>query len=125
MKHTRTALILAAGSLVFVPMPAAAQSADDIRCVLVSNFFMRSGKEEKAKRIAEAAAYFYLGRVDHFPPAQLRSALARERKALAATPPAALGPAMNNCARTMAMSGKNFDTLLQPPGGIGATPPLK
>lgn len=110
----------AAALLVVAGAPVAAQSASDVRCVLVSNVFMNApGQDAKAKRIAEAAAYYYLGRLDRFPPAQLRAALATERKALT---PAMLAQTMNGCARTMAASGKGFDGLLRPPGAVAGKP---
>jgi hypothetical protein len=55
---------------------ATAQSASDARCIVLSSVFSRTGKDAQAKQLAEAAMYFYLGRVSpSASPAQLKAQL--------------------------------------------------
>jgi hypothetical protein len=42
---------------------AAAQSATDARCILLSNVFAQQAKDANAQKAAEASLYFYLGRI--------------------------------------------------------------
>ena len=67
---------LAAIALIAPAAAAPAQSATDARCIVLSNVFSKEGKDEPAKRLAEASLYFYLGRLNTVPTAgQLKTAL--------------------------------------------------
>ena len=73
MKLTK---ILAAAALIAPVTAASAQSANDARCIVLSNVFAREGKDANAKQLAEASLYFYLGRLTTVPTAaQLKTAL--------------------------------------------------
>ena len=91
--------LLAAGLLAFTAAPASAQSPSDVRCLLVSNFFAKVSKDEKARRRAENASYFYLGRsAGRFNDAQLKAALDAEQKSLKSSN---AGPLMAACSQYM------------------------
>ncbi len=95
---------MATASIAVVAAPASAQPTNDVRCLLASNFFMKAAKDEKVRRLAEAAMYFYLGRIQgRLNATQLKAALAREQKALNA---ANAGPTMNNCTKNMQVSAE-------------------
>ena len=52
MKLTK---ILAAAALIAPVTAASAQSANDARCIVLSNVFAREGKDANAKQLAEAS----------------------------------------------------------------------
>lgn len=73
MKLTK---ILAAAALIAPAAAASAQSANDARCIVLSNVFAREAKDAPAKQLAEASLYFYLGRLATVPTAaQFKTAL--------------------------------------------------
>ena len=43
--------------------PAAAQATSDVKCLMASNLFSKAAKDPKARTVAEAAKFFYLGRL--------------------------------------------------------------
>ena len=83
--------------IAVVPAAVLAQTADDdARCLIVSSTFARTAKDPKAQQVAQAAAAFYLGRIDgRYPAATLRAAIAAQGKQL--TPATAPG-VMERCA---------------------------
>lgn len=71
MNPTRIAIGVA---LLLSGAAAHAQTATDAGCILVSNVFAQQSKDPKAQKLAEAAMYFYLGRIgDRETPAQLKA----------------------------------------------------
>jgi hypothetical protein len=105
----RSLLLMAAVSLSFAAAPAAAQGQADVRCLMLSNFFAKSGQGEQVKKVAEAAKYYYLGRVHgQFSDKQLAAALVAQQKALKG---AHAGQAMQACARQMLSSAARVETL--------------
>lgn len=93
-------LRLAIGTfLLVVGGAASAQSATDARCLLLSNAFANGAKDENAKKAAEAAGYFYLGRIsEHATVAQLKPVLEREAKSIS---DATAGPQMQACVKAI------------------------
>ena len=84
-----TALLASGGA-------ASAQSASDAQCIVLSNAYAGQAKDAKAKEIAEAALYFYLGRVgSQTTVAQLKAQLDAQAKTITQ---ANDGPAMGKCA---------------------------
>jgi hypothetical protein len=84
-----TALLTTAGA-------ATAQTASDAQCIVVSNAFASQAKDAKAQKIAEAAVYFYLGRIGtQMTSAQLKTLLEAQSKTLTQ---ANAGPTMQKCA---------------------------
>src|SRR3569833_1933919 len=50
-------------ALLATSAAAAAQSATDVCCIILSNVFAQQAKEPNAQKAAEASMYFYLGRI--------------------------------------------------------------
>ena len=90
--------------------PAAADAANDVRCILASNIFVKAAKDESMRKVAADAAFFYLGRMDRYNSAQLRAVIVQQRKTISTEN---AGAVMNACARNMANAGKAFDSLTQ------------
>lgn len=75
---------------------AAAQTASDAQCIVVSNAFAAQAKDPKAQKIAEASMYFYLGRISNTMTApQLKALLDAQTKTLNQQN---AGPTMTKCA---------------------------
>jgi hypothetical protein len=90
--------LLVAGGLAAAPAPAAAQSAD-VKCLLVSNLYSKAAKEPKARQVAEAAKFFYLGRVHgRLGEPQLKAQMQALQKVITAKNS---GSTMTTCARGM------------------------
>ena len=60
MNFIRIAL---AGTLLLAGTAATAQTVNDAQCIILSNVFAKESKEPQQQKAAEAAVYFYLGRV--------------------------------------------------------------
>lgn len=110
MKLVRLATTIAAGAFALASVPAAAQSTNDVRCLVVSTVFTNMTKDENLKRTAQLSSAFYLGRLDRFSTTQLKTAVDREKKALNGVQ---LGPIMNGCAQALVTSGKMINGVLQ------------
>ena len=93
-----TLKIALATALLATGGAAAAQTASDAQCIVLSNAFAGQAKDAQAKELAEASLYFYLGRVGNMTAAQLKTLLDAQTKTLTQ---AAAGPAMNKCAATI------------------------
>lgn len=71
----------------------------NIRCLMLSNLYVNSAKDDQGRKAAQATRLFYLGRVDDgLTEAQLESTMLAEGKAIT---PATAGDEMNKCARTL------------------------
>ena len=109
-----TALLASGGAAV-------AQSATDAGCILVSNAFAQQSKDPQAQKLAEAAMYFYLGRIgDRETPAQLKALFDAQAKTIT---DATASTMMNACV-------KNFQAKMEMMQGIAAqskpsAPPAK
>jgi len=94
MKSTPLAV---AAALLMASTAAAAQSANDARCILLANAFAGDAKDAKQQKIAEDTLYFYLGRIAGQPTAaQMKAALDEQGKTLT---DANAGPLMNDCVK--------------------------
>ena len=87
--------ILLATALLATGGAAAAQTASDAQCLVLSNAYAGQAKDAEAKEIAEASLYFYLGRVGNMTAAQLKTLLDAQAKTITQ---ATAGPAMSKCA---------------------------
>lgn len=84
-------------SLLASSAAATAQSATEARCIVLANVFTNQGKDENAKRLAEAPLYFYLGRMAGQPTAaQFKAALDAQAKTLT---DATAGQLMGDCVK--------------------------
>ena len=118
----KTVTIAIAAALLVTSGGAAAQSASDAQCLILSNAFAKSAKEDQQKKAAEASMYFYLGRISEgTTPTQLKALLEAQAKAISDKTAAA---AMNNCVKTV--EGKiNLIESVSKPAEQPATPPKK
>lgn len=97
------ALAIAASS------PAAAQATSDVRCLMASNLFSAAAKDPKARKLAEAGKYFFLGRVSaRLNEQQLRAQMVAQAKTITPTNAANV---MNACARQMKSGAAMVDRV--------------
>jgi hypothetical protein len=93
-----------AAALLATSGAAAAQSANDARCILLASAFAKQDKDQNAQKLAEATFYFYLGRIaSQETGTQLKTLFAAQAKTLT---DANSGEGMNNCV-------KDFQTKIQ------------
>ena len=105
----RSTLIVLAAILGSIAGPAASQAADDVQCLMVSNFFAKSASDANARKVAEATTYYFLGRVaGRMSESQLRASLASQQNALKR---ANMSLLMQRCARTVRVSAEQVQTL--------------
>ena len=96
MKFHRIAIALA---LLLSGGAAAAQSAGDGQCLILSNVFAKNAKDPNAQKAAEAALYFYLGRIsEHATGPQLKTLLDAQGKTIT---DANAGGLMNACLQAL------------------------
>ena len=96
MKASYVAL---AAALLATGGAASAQTASDAQCIVVSNAYAGQAKNPEAQKVAEAAVYFYLGRISNsMTAAQLKALLDSQIKTLTQ---ANAGPTMQKCAATI------------------------
>lgn len=89
----------AAALALAIGTPAAAQPTTDVKCLMASNLFSKAAKDPKARTVAEAAKYFYLGRVSgRLNEQQLRAQMQVQAKTITK---ANAGNVMNACTRQM------------------------
>jgi hypothetical protein len=80
MNATRTFI---AAALLMTSGAAAAQSATDAQCFILSNAFTSQAKEADQQKAGEAAIYFYLGRIrDTMTGPQLKALLDTQAKTI-------------------------------------------
>ena len=92
MKALNTAL---AAALLATGGAASAQSSTDVQCIVVANAFANQAKDANAQKVAEAAVFFYLGRLGNLTSAQLKAQLDAQTKTLNNQN---AGPTMQKCA---------------------------
>jgi len=124
MNFIRIAL---AGTLLLAGPAATAQTVNDAQCIILSNVFAKESKEPQQQKAAEAAVYFYLGRVrDGTTSAQLKALFDQASKPLT---DATIGPKMNDCVKSIQTKVNLLQSLApaQPAGAKPATttPPQK
>jgi hypothetical protein len=109
MKFSMSMICRAACLSLLVGSTASAQPAhNDVQCLLVSNLFAKNGKEPKSKTVGQAAAFFYLGRIDgQMSGDQLKAAVREQQKSVNATNAAAI---MARCARRMELGAKSIQS---------------
>src|ERR1044072_9872918 len=80
-----------------ISTPAAAQATTDVKCLMASHLFSKAAKDPKARTVAEAAKFFYLGRVSgRLNEQQLRAQMQAQAKIITK---ANAGNVMNACTR--------------------------
>ena len=105
----RAAFVVAATAMA--APPASAQAVNDVRCLLVSNLFARAAKDPKAKAVAEASKYYYLGKLQgRVSPAQLKAQAIAQAKTVNAKD---AGPFMNACAKQLQTTVQTTEAALK------------
>ena len=105
--------ITLAAALLATSGAASAQSANDARCILLSSAFAKQNKDANAQKLAEAAFYFYLGRIGaSATPAQLKALFDQQAKTLSDT---TAGGLMNACAKEFQSKVELINSLAGPP----------
>ena len=87
--------IALAGALLATGGAASAQSTTDVQCIVVANAFASQAKDANAQKVAEAAVFFYLGRIGNLTSAQLKAQLDAQTRTLNQQN---AGPTMQKCA---------------------------
>ena len=88
-----------AGTLLAASAPAAAQSVNDVQCIILGNLFANQGKDAQQQKVAGLAVYFYLGRVkDSMTSAQLKALMESSGKGIT---DANAGPKMTECVKAI------------------------
>ncbi|QIK79099.1 hypothetical protein G7077_09520 [Sphingomonas piscis] len=89
--------------------PVKGPPVNDVRCLVLSYTFGLKANNEAAKKVAQSAAIFYLGRIDgRFTSTQLRAAVARERRLIT---PQSAGSLMQECAGKMQASAQILKSI--------------
>jgi hypothetical protein len=115
MKSLRIAL---AATLLTTGAAASAQSASDARCILLSGIYAKENQDANAQKIAEAAFYFYLGRIGpQVTATQLKTLLDAQAKGLT---DATAGGLMNACAKEFQSRVQLVNSLATPPPAAAA-----
>ena len=91
----KTLNIALAAALLATGGAASAQAVNDIQCIVVANAFASQAKDANAQKVAEAAVFFYLGRIGNLTSAQLKTQLDAQTKTLNQQN---AGPTMQRCA---------------------------
>jgi len=112
--------IALAGALLATGGAASAQTASDAQCIVVANAYAGQATDANAKKIAEAAVYFYLGRISNsMTGPQLKALLDAQVKTLTAqTAPGV----MNNCASAIQTKVNLLQSISGAPAKPAATP---
>lgn len=88
-----------AAALLMSGTAAAAQSASDAQCFILSNLFAAQSKDAQQQKAAEASLYFYLGRIGSNATAtQVKTLFDAQAKTITETNAATL---MNGCIKTL------------------------
>jgi hypothetical protein len=88
--------IAIAAALLATGGTAAAQTATEARCIILSNAFAKQAKDANAQKLAEASLYFYLGRIAGQPTtAQMKAVMDQQAKTITQ---ANAGTLMQDCA---------------------------
>jgi len=110
-----------AAVLLLAGTAASAQTETDAQCLILSNIFAKQAKEAPQQKAAEAAVYFYMGRVrTGITAAQMKALLETASKPIT---DANAGPKMNDCLKTLQATGQLLQSIAPPPETAPATAP--
>ncbi|HLO19101.1 MAG TPA: hypothetical protein VK192_01240 [Sphingomicrobium sp.] len=108
----KTIHIALAAALVVTGGAAAAQTASDAQCILVSNAFANGSKDANQQKTAEASLYFYLGRIgNQMTGSQLKALLDQQAKTLTDQN---AGATMNKCVQAIQTKVQLLQSLSKP-----------
>jgi hypothetical protein len=105
----KTLRIAVAAALLLTSGSAFAQSASDVRCLILSNALASQGKDENDKKVGQSSFYFYLGRLGaNATAAQLKALADQEGKSITE---ATANKMMNDCADGVAAKVQMVQSL--------------
>jgi hypothetical protein len=117
-----TRRIAIAAALLATGGTAAAQTATEARCIILSNVFAKDAKDATAQKLAEASLYFYLGRIAGQPTAaQMKAVMDQQAKTITQ---ANAGTLMQDCILPVEAKVSLLESL-NAPAPAPATPPKK
>ena len=101
--------ITLAAALLTTSGAAAAQSANDARCIILANAFAGQSKDANQQKLAEDSLYFYLGRINGQPTtAQMKAVMDAQAKTLT---DANAGTLMGECVKAVQAKVQLLQTL--------------
>src|SRR5437764_1536406 len=104
--------IALAAALLLPGAPAGAQTASDVRCLILSNVFAQKAAEPDVQKVAQASFYFYLGRVaDRVTAPQLKALFDDQSKTINDD---SAGAMMKNCVQKLKSRASQCHSLSQP-----------
>lgn len=117
-----TSLAIAAQSVPAYAVPASPAGSRDVRCLMLSNLFSKTGPAAQARESARQARIFYIGRVsDTFTPARLEAAMAIEARTI---DPERAGPDMNKCLASVEAAAMAVEVAGHKAAAAPAGPPV-
>ena len=115
--------IALAAALLGTSGAAVAQSAGDAQCLILSNAFAKSAKDDQQKKVAEASMYFYLGRIgDGMSGPQLKALRDAQAKSINEKTAAT---AMNGCVQAVESKINLVESVAKPAQQPAPPPPKK
>ncbi|WP_152569591.1 MULTISPECIES: hypothetical protein [Sphingomonas] len=120
-KTLSTAAVM--GLLTISAPAAAAPTAMDVRCFMLSNLFAAKSDKEEGRKLAQVSGFYYLGRLQEMSNADLRRHLAEQQKQITQ---ATASAQMSSCAKGVQASGLRMQSLAPPaPAPAPAPAPRK
>lgn len=89
--------IIAVAACLATAMPGVVQAQtvnDEVSCVLLSNAMASQSNNPRGKQVGAAVGAYFMGRLDARPPAQVKTAIAAQKRRMTA---AAAAKSMNAC----------------------------
>ena len=112
-----------ATALLLAGTAASAQTATDAQCLILANVFAKQGKDAQSQKAAEAAVFFYLGRVrPGISAAQLKTLMEDAAKPITNDN---AGPKMSECVKTLQATGQLLQSISPAPAAAPTAPPAK
>lgn len=109
-KRTLAAAVLTA-TVVATPA-AAAPTAQDVRCFMLSNLFAQKSDKEEGRKLAQVSGFYFLGKLQGMSDADLRRNIAEQQKTINQ---ATASREMQGCAQIVQASGLHIQSLAPPP----------
>lgn len=113
MSRNASSLYVAAALAVCLPLAtpsvAKAQSVtDEVRCVLLSNALATGSDNPRGRQVGASVGSYFMGRLDGRPPAEVKAAIAAQKRRVTA---AVAAKSMNACAERAAKAEARLRSL--------------
>jgi hypothetical protein len=80
LKRLGAAALAAFGSVTLSGAAVAQTVSDEVRCVLLSNAVATTANNPRGRQIGASVGAYFMGRLDTRPPAQVKAAIAGQKK---------------------------------------------